>query len=412
MENKNSEENLFNILKDFLRDLINTFPELLDTLDNNLLIIYNKTLNTSTNDEDGDKDKDKDEDKDEVNDEDEGLDDETKTAVDNVKQYIMQIIPERFFDILYEDNGMFEKDVNLILLPNINFKELWKEDISDNTRKTIWKYLQLILFSTISEISNKNSFGETSEMFNNIGEEELNEKLHDTINNIKCMFNNTDVFNDDSIDVDKMPNADDIHNHINSMMDGKLGKLAKEIAEETANELNLNTENVNSINDVFEKMLKNPSNLMNMVKNVGEKLDSKIKSGDIKESELLSEANDIMKNMNNIPGMGNMKDMLSKFGINPSDLDNCSMNNKFNQNMKKAKKREKMKSKINNLEKNITVTQEELKQQQVMLEQQMKEADDALKELLNDLGDPKSSNFKTKINKCKNKKKKNCNSSC
>ena len=45
------------------------------------------------------------------------------------------------------------------------------DDISDKTKDIIWKYLQLILFSTISEISNKNSFGETGEMFNNIGED-------------------------------------------------------------------------------------------------------------------------------------------------------------------------------------------------------------------------------------------------
>jgi hypothetical protein len=322
----------------------------------------------------------------------------------------MTTIPERFFDILYEDNKMFEKDVNLILLPNIDFGKLWKENITDNTRKTIWKYLQLILFSTISEVSNKNTFGETSKMFDNIGEEALNEKLHETINNMKSMFsndNNDSMFTDSSINIDNMPDAENIHKHINSMMDGKLGKLAKEIAEETANDLNLNSDNVNSINDVFDKMLKNPANLMNMVKNVSSKLDGKLKSGDIKESELLSEANDIMKNMNNIPGMDNMQDMLSKLGINPNNLNNSAMQNKMNQHTKKAEMRDKMKSKVNNLKKNKT-SNEEIKEQQQSIEKQMKEADIMLKKLLNDLGDSKPVNNKmnNKMNKQKNNKKK------
>ena len=72
-----------------------------------------------------------------------------------------------------------------------------------------------------------------------------------------------------------------------------------------------------------------------------------------------------------------------------------------------------MKSKINNLEKNISTSTEELKQQHVLLEKQMKDADNALKELLNDIGDSKSPNFKTNTNNCKNKKKKKkCNNSC
>ena len=47
----------------------------------------------------------------------------------------------------------------------------------------------------------------------------------------------------------------------------------------------------------FKKLFKNPGKLMNLVKSVGNKLDTKIKSGDIKESELMREASDIMEKM-------------------------------------------------------------------------------------------------------------------
>lgn len=58
-------------------------------------------------------------------------------------------------------------------------------------------------------------------------------------------------------------------------MNGKIGALAKEIAEETAGELDLgidleNPENLN-MGNVFQKLFKNPGKLMNMVKNVGQK---------------------------------------------------------------------------------------------------------------------------------------------
>jgi hypothetical protein len=66
---------------------------------------------------------------------------------------------------------------------------------------------------------------------------------------------------------------------------------------------------------VFQKLFKNPGKLMGLVKNVGTKLDTKIKSGDLKESELLEEATEIMGKMKDMPGMGNIQDMMKKMGM-------------------------------------------------------------------------------------------------
>ena len=98
-----------------------------------------------------------------------------------------------------------------------------------------------------------------------------------------------------------------MHSHITGMLDGKLGRLAREIAEETAGELDLDLNENAGINDVYDKLFKNPTKLMGLVKNVGSKLDTKIKSGDIKESELMEEATELMKKMKDMPGMDNMK---------------------------------------------------------------------------------------------------------
>ena len=48
---------------------------------------------------------------------------------------------------------------------------------------------------------------------------------------------------------------------------------------------------------------------------MGDKLDSKIKSGDIKESELIAEASEIMSKMKNMPGMDDIQSLLSKMGM-------------------------------------------------------------------------------------------------
>jgi len=84
---------------------------------------------------------------------------------------------------------------------------------------------------------------------------------------------------------------------------------------------------------------------MGLVKTVGDKLDSKIKSGDLKESELISEATDLMNKMKNMPGMGNIQSMLNKMGfagkVNPN-----AMESQLNKNMKAALNKERMLAKL------------------------------------------------------------------
>ena len=213
---------------------------------------------------------------------------------------------------------MFTNDeVNTKFLPGIEFKELWKCEITDTTRETMWKYLQLILFSIVSNISDGDSFGDTAKLFESINEDEFKNKLEETINNMKDMFEESNVnLNDASgINLDELPDPKQMHDHISGMMDGKLGKLAREIAEETAAELNIDPENMTDANGYFKNMFKNPGKLMGLVKNVGDKLDKKIKSGELKESELIEEASELVKKMRDMPGMENIQSMLGKMGM-------------------------------------------------------------------------------------------------
>lgn len=286
--------------------------------------------------------------------------DHHKTTVEFLFTFCQRKFPPRFFDILYQNPEMFEDGsvLDTEFLPHIHFKTLWKLDITPKTRETIWKYLQLILFSIIGSVESREAFGDSAKLFDNINEDDFKEKLQEALNKMQDLFENneTEEANNEpsstsSSSKPNIPNADDIHSHLNNMLDGKIGKLAKEIAEETAAELNLDGENISDMQDVFGQLMKNPTKLMSLVKNVGTKLDSRIKSGELKESELIAEATDIMNNMKNMPGMDNIQSMLSKMGMSGlggkgAKMNMGAMEAQMERQMKAAQMRERMKSKV------------------------------------------------------------------
>lgn len=292
--------------------------------------------------------------------------------------FCKEVYPKRFFDILYENEDIFgDKSVSVELLPGINFTELWYEDITDKTKSTIWKYLQLILFSIVTDINSEESFGDTAKLFEAINQDEFKKKIEETIAQMDNIFNSDREHPKNQKDINgetgeeaseaaggeggtwvpptNLPNAEELHNHINGMMDGKLGCLAKEIAEETAKDLDIDMEDATSINDVFKQLFKNPTKLIGLVKNVGSKLDNKIKSGAIKESELLEEASELVNKMKSMPGMNNLESMFSKMGMpgmgKGAKVDMNAFNKHMQQNLRAAKMRDRMRSKLQDREK-------------------------------------------------------------
>jgi hypothetical protein len=256
--------------------------------------------------------------------------------------------PPRFFDILYKNEDLFkeESEVDTEFLPYVHFKNLWQCDITEKTRNTIWNYLQLILFSIIGSLKDKNEFGDTSKIFDTINEDEFKGKLEDTFNQMQSFFENTNSSENQLSSGINIPKATQIHEHITDLLDTKLGSLAKEIAEETANDLNLDMDNISDMKGIFENLFKNPNKLMGLAKNIGDKLDTKLKSGDLKESELISEASEMLSQMKNMPGMENFQSMISQLGLSGlgglggSKLNLNAIENTLNVNMKNAKLKE------------------------------------------------------------------------
>ena len=274
-----------------------------------------------------------------------------------VFRHCVKIFPERFFDILYKNQEIFKEESveNTEFLPGIVFKLIWSDNISETTRATIWKYLQLILFSVIGTVHTSSELGDTAKLFEAINEDELKKKLQETFENMQGMFDTDSNTEDDTTgeetkpNMENMPSPEQIHEHINSMMGGKLGKLAMELAEETANDLNLDLNETKDAKDVFQKLFKNPGKMMGMVKNIGDKIDEKIKSGEIKESELMSEGMDLLNKMQSMPGLGDMQKMFSQMGIpglgKGAKMNMGAMEAQMNKSMKAAKMKERMQAK-------------------------------------------------------------------
>lgn len=314
-----NEKDFAKIVKDFTNDILLTFPEYMNDLNTDLKNIISIDSNSK----------------------------DFITSLEKVKGFILKLYPNHFFNILYQNDEMF-KDT-CFLLPGINFKIIWEDNISDQTRTTIWKYLQLILFSVIGDVKNQESFGDTAKLFEAINEDELKSKLESTINEMQTMFdlsNNPMMPNFDISNIQNMPNPENIQDHLNGVLGGKLGNLAREIAEETARDLNIDESNTESVEDVFKQLFKNPGKLMNLVKGVGGKLDQKLKSGELKESELMAEAQELMKNMKNMPGMENIQSMMQNMGMNIPNMGKNTrvnygaMQEQLNRKMRMAKMRE------------------------------------------------------------------------
>ena len=241
-------------------------------------------------------------------------------------QYCMTVYPERFFDILYQNEEMFSSsEVNTFFLPDVDFEKLYHcENITENTKQSLWKYLQLILLTISGSIKDKSIFGAASDLFDGINENDLHSKMSETMSGISDFFSKMGMDKDEEPKdgeqpftfekTNGMPNMDDLHGHLKGMFDGKIGRLAKELAEEITKDisdiLGEDMGEVKSSADMIKKMIKNPKKIMELVKTVSTKLNTKMKNGDISQEELMKEASEIMQKMKNMGGGEQFGDMM------------------------------------------------------------------------------------------------------
>ena len=289
MTEKKATEKFSQIILEFKMDLLNTFPELESAL---------------------------------------------KISDDEIFAHCSEVYPKIFFELLYENMTLFKEP--MFLLPNIDFTILMNENVTEKTKKTIWKYLQMLLFSVVEQVDSKESFGDTSKLFEAIKEEDLQKKIMESMEEMKNLFSGDFSNNMPDISGDFM-DGEKLKSHLDGLMNGKIGSLAKEIASEASKELG----DIENPEEFMSSLMKNPKKIMDLVKNIGGKLEDKIKKGDLKESELLEEAKEIMEKMKDMPGL---KEMMSKMGMG-GKMDFKGMANKLQESLKMSKTKERLNKK-------------------------------------------------------------------
>lgn len=373
--------NFHSIIRDFTRDLTTTFPE--------YSILWKKW----------------------------SREDISAREIETLFKYCTEVFPERFFDILYQNDDIFkaESETNTKFLPAVEFRLLYHcEGVTETTRGAIWKYLQLILMTILNSVRDKSAFGDAANIFEGVNEEELQDKLNSTLEEIGDFFKNLGAEEEgeegasgenpfssggsngsgmpnmeefksmfekmgsmgstgESGVQEDMPNANDLHEHLKGLFDGKIGSLAKELAEEitqdveTMFEADGSAKDVRSTGDLIQKIIKNPKKVMGLMKTISGKLQQKMKSGEISEEEIMKEAGELMGKMKGMKGMGPMNDMFKNLakgmlggkgasgGINMGALNNMQRKMAMKERMR-AKMEEKKEQEQDQKQKHIERT--------------------------------------------------------
>jgi hypothetical protein len=311
------------------------------------------------------------------------LDDVPQEEIQKLFDYCLKVYPERFFDILYKNEDVFKDDstISCGFLPGVDFKVLYNlPGVTDNTKTSIWSYLQLIMFTIIGSVRDKTGFGETSNIFDGISEGDLFEKLTETMQNMSEFFGKMseqmgdmggEAMGGDEHDAEasskpsggddddpmreeiplppKMPNIKEIHEHLKGLFDGKIGQLAKALASEISGDLSSilgeDAANVTSNQDMIKLLIKNPDKVKNLIKLIGEKIQSKMSTGEINQEEMMKEATEILGKMGSMGGdMSQFKDLFASMGVNlPKnariDLSKLNRMNDYQKTKERLKKR-------------------------------------------------------------------------
>jgi hypothetical protein len=228
------------------------------------------------------------------------LDNETCNDDKFIKRY-MRKLSDYKEHISQKNNDLFKESIHI--LKSVDFKEIMaREQITETIRDTIWDYMQTLFVIGETIVSDSQSIKKLVENFKKIRESdgdiaqleagdsnEADEQVLDMLKNLS----------------DKTRDTQAQHPELNDELinNGLIGKLAKELSEDiNLNDFNLNIdENSDNVNDVFSNLISgdNPMKFMNLIQNVGQKIQTKLSDGNIDQSKLVDEAQKMMGMLGN-----------------------------------------------------------------------------------------------------------------
>jgi hypothetical protein len=344
--------------------------------------------------------------------------------------HCLAIYPERFFDIMYTNADIFDAGSkhNVDFLPDVDFRLLFNcPGVSEKTKTSIWKYLQLILFTAVGSVNDPKRFGDAANIFEAMDENELQSKMAETLESVGEFFKNMEYEDADadalkeadenaSMDAEdthegaegtegteetegaegsdaeelsnamkdifeslhknagpnkagtnangekpglKLPNPEVLKEHLKTLLDGKIGKLAKEFTDEFTHDLKdffdeTDEVNMKSSKDVLMKLIKDPKKMVLILKKITTKLQERMKRGDISQEELMAEMAGLMEKMKDMGGGADFADMMKGLAGTPfMKMFEKGMGggakmdmNKLNQMSKQAEMKERLRKKM------------------------------------------------------------------
>jgi hypothetical protein len=256
------------------------------------------------------------------------------------------------------------KETNTCFLPNVDFCKLWYADgVTETTREVIWHYLQLLMITVIENMDDVTDLGDTATLLEAIDQQELSQKLQETMQSISSFFEEAQEHEYDDQQQhsspsqqqqqqqphipQEMPDSQTFKQHLESIMGGKLGRLASELSAELMEEwgIQLEDDSTNS-NKIFQKIVRNPTKMMSVLKKIGAKLNEKINSGELNKSEVLSEGFDMLKKLKEMPG--GMGDIGKMMGMNMKNMNMAATEAQLKRQIHAEKQRERMRNKAQN----------------------------------------------------------------
>jgi hypothetical protein len=247
--------------------------------------------------------------------------------MDNTKKYIKEIS--------IKDEEFFKKGEKIYFVKGIEFSELWININDEKNKQIVWKYLHTLYIIGNALISD---IGNLSDVLKSTGDDSNMKEISEHATIMLNMFNS---LSDGDTNLNSKESVEALNNDIDNT---SIGKIAQELANEINLDdfgLNLNDSNNANPADLFTNLFSGGNNkLMDLITNVGNKIQSKLESGDIDEEVLMKEAQDMMKNN---PLFGN-----NPLFSNPELMKQMEKGNvQVDQNkVKKQRLRDKLKNKL------------------------------------------------------------------
>jgi len=236
-----------------------------------------------------------------------------------------------------------EDVVDSEFLPGVDFNKLYYcQGVSENTKDSIWKYLQTILFLVMKTIRSSSEFGAIEDLFEGVDANELQDQMKKTLEGLTEFFQKNDeetktsqkkseneneqseknpFFSSSGFSAGDMPNIDELNDHLKGLLGGKIGRFATEIMEEYNKELEDlmgDVKNVKNVKDVVGNMFKNGNKMKDLLKKIQDKFQQKMDTGEISKDDVMKETKDLfskLKGMKNGKEMNQyMKSMMSTMG--------------------------------------------------------------------------------------------------